>query len=214
MKTIYFVRHGETRSNFLQVPGHHTDPLSERGRIQAELVANRLAEVGIEVVISSPYIRAHQTAAEINVILAKEIVLDASLEEIKAVSALRGTSRTDSESQKIRKLRLDNITDPSWHFADEENFFDANKRSEVALDMLLARPEGCILAVTHGAFLRALMRTMMFGNLLTPELYLKTYYSFGLSNTGVTVCEHDENRGWQLMRWNDTVHLSPEVHTH
>ena len=214
MKTIYFVRHGETDSNFLKVPGHHTDPLSKRGAIQATLVSERLAEVGIEVVVSSPYTRAHQTAERINSVLGKEIVLDASFEEIKGVSALSGIPRTDRVGQKIRNLIQEKFADPDWHFADEENFFDVKKRSQAALDILLNRPEECILCTTHGAFLRALMRLMLLGDLLSPELYLKTYHSFGLSNTGVTVCEYDENRGWQLIRWNDTVHLSPELHTY
>ena len=214
MKTIYFVRHGETESNFLKVPGHHTDPLSKRGAIQAELVSGRLAEVGIEVIVSSPYMRAQQTAEKINSVLGKEIVLNTFFEEIKGVSVLRGVPRTDLESQKIRNLIQDKIADPEWHFDDEENFLDVKKRSQAALDMLISRPEECILTVTHGAFLRALMRLMLLGDLLSPELYLKTYHSFGLSNTGVTVCEYDEKRGWQLIRWNDTVHLSPELHTY
>ena len=51
---LYLIRHGE--------PDYVTDTLTETGRRQAELAAERLAESGIDEVHASPMGRARQTA--------------------------------------------------------------------------------------------------------------------------------------------------------
>jgi broad specificity phosphatase PhoE len=61
---IYFARHGESEANVLKVfantPGRYG--LTELGRVQAQALAERLAEVGITRVYASPLMRAQQTA--------------------------------------------------------------------------------------------------------------------------------------------------------
>ena len=214
MKTVYLIRHGQTDSNVRNVPGHRTDPLSELGQQQAGAVAERLKEINIDLMLASPYIRAHQTAEVIAQSLMKEIVLEPLFEEQKAVSALRGMSRSDPYGIQVRHELVAHVYDPSWHHSDEENFFDIKLRAEKALQLLEDRPEENILVVTHGAFLRALARVIILGDLFTPATYKVSYHAFGLSNAGVTVFEFVEDRGWQIVRWNDTVHLSPELNTH
>lgn len=51
---LYFVRHGE--------PDYATDHLLESGRLQAELVSNRLVKSGVDAIYSSPMGRAVETA--------------------------------------------------------------------------------------------------------------------------------------------------------
>ena len=51
---LYIVRHGD--------PDYVTDTLTERGKIQAEAVANRMRDSKIDRVYSSPMGRARQTA--------------------------------------------------------------------------------------------------------------------------------------------------------
>lgn len=213
MKTIYFVRHGETENNVRQVHGHHTDPLSERGKQQAERVADRLKDAEIEVVLSSPYLRTMQTAEAINTVLEKPLFQEQIFEEVKGVSELRGVYGAAPEAKRIRELRNEHLADPAWHYADEENFTDARLRAEAALAVLAAHAEVNILVVTHGDFLRTLLRMMLLGDLYTPEVYAKTRWSLILSNTGVTVCQLSEKRGWQIVSWNDTVHLTPDLHS-
>lgn len=75
MKTIYFVRHEETDSNVRQVHGHHTDFLSERGQLRVTFVADSLLEAEIEIIISSPYVRALQTVEAISGTFGKSLVL-------------------------------------------------------------------------------------------------------------------------------------------
>ena len=59
---LYVVRHAQSESN-AKVPGAGKDSrLTELGRQQAAAVAARLAEIGIDRVVASPYVRALETA--------------------------------------------------------------------------------------------------------------------------------------------------------
>ena len=66
---LYIIRHGE--------PDYATDTLTERGKKQAEAVAARLADAGIDRVFSSPLGRAKETAAP----TCKRLGLDCQIEE-------------------------------------------------------------------------------------------------------------------------------------
>jgi broad specificity phosphatase PhoE len=60
------VRHGESEGNAARVfTGHVDSPLTETGRRQAEAVADALAKVGLDRVVSSDLSRARDTAAAI-----------------------------------------------------------------------------------------------------------------------------------------------------
>ncbi len=55
-KTVYLVRHCQTS-------GQEPDaPLTEQGHRQAVLLAQTLADEPLERIVSSPYLRAYQTA--------------------------------------------------------------------------------------------------------------------------------------------------------
>lgn len=78
---FYFLRHGESANNQLDIVNGWTDcALSEVGREQARGVAARIGDKGIEVVCSSPLIRARETA---------EIVAAASGARLAVVEGLK-----------------------------------------------------------------------------------------------------------------------------
>ena len=63
MKTVYFIRHGESEgiANLRYQPSEA--PLTERGREQARLIAERCTRLQIDTIISSTMTRAQETAA-------------------------------------------------------------------------------------------------------------------------------------------------------
>ena len=63
---IYFVRHGQSESNAGNGSAHSTTNLSIIGSQQVEILAARLKELSINVILSSNYARARQTAEIIN----------------------------------------------------------------------------------------------------------------------------------------------------
>jgi len=91
---IYIVRHGETTLNAARVFQHPDTPLSERGIAQAECVARRVADLGVDAILASDYRRAQMTAETLAKKTNLEIVYDASLRE-RNFGDLRGQAHAD-----------------------------------------------------------------------------------------------------------------------
>ena len=71
MKTIYFVRHGETEANVARIiaGGEYESPLTDNGKMQAKQAGRELKGKKIDAIVSSPMERTRDTA----IIIAKEI---------------------------------------------------------------------------------------------------------------------------------------------
>ena len=85
MTTLFFVRHGQSKSNLEQrFSGQHNPDLTELGHRQAEATARFLAHQGIEKIYSSDLARAYQTAEHTANLLGLEIIPTKALREINA----------------------------------------------------------------------------------------------------------------------------------
>src|SRR4029450_8286333 len=62
VKVVYFVRHGQSEDNVAPVFQSPDSPLSAVGRHQAARMAARVATLAFDVLLASPYRRAHETA--------------------------------------------------------------------------------------------------------------------------------------------------------
>ncbi len=81
---LVFVRHGQSEKNILKVKSSTRDrhPLTEKGKIQAKNTAQKLStQGGFDVIISSPVLRARQTAEIISEYLHVPIVFDDLISE-------------------------------------------------------------------------------------------------------------------------------------
>lgn len=58
---IYLVRHGQSEANKNDFYATKDTPLSDEGKIQAQLISQRLENIEFDKKISSPYLRAIQT---------------------------------------------------------------------------------------------------------------------------------------------------------
>ncbi len=60
---LYVTRHGETEYNWQQRYTGNTDvPLNHTGKEQAEVLADILATIKFDIIVSSPLVRAIETA--------------------------------------------------------------------------------------------------------------------------------------------------------
>lgn len=92
---VYAARHGQTQWNLEDKVCGRTDlPLTEVGISQAELLAWRTRELKIDVIISSPMLRARQTAEPTAALHGLEILLDDRLIE-QDYGIYEGVSRFD-----------------------------------------------------------------------------------------------------------------------
>ena len=79
---IYFVRHGETDYNLEGIVQGQLDiPLNKKGIHQANEIKNKLKDLDIDIIFSSPLLRAKQTAEIINENLNVKIKYDERLKE-------------------------------------------------------------------------------------------------------------------------------------
>lgn len=209
MKTIYFVRHGESEGNVQKVHQTSDNPLSEIGRAQAKMVAHRFEHIAIDRLISSPYRRAQQTAAAISAV--KNIAIDTNplLGERRGPSQLIGLPHHSQLSLETRA----HITthrfedDGNWQHSDEETARAFVDRAQAVLDWLSSQPQQRLAVTTHSLLLH-----MIVVNILSPQASLAAKYDtferFVIHNTSLTIAEYDaETHNWRLVSLNDHAHL-------
>jgi broad specificity phosphatase PhoE len=208
-KTIYFVRHGESEDNTQPVIQSDASPLSEKGKKQTQVLAQRFEHLPVDKIFASPYERTRQTAEAVQKIIGKEIDFDDTFREIRhSPSSLHGKLLEDEAVKTVRDEIWSKRFDPEFRYADEENFSDRMLRGRSALEKLIVCPEQHILVISHGGIIRTIMAHMMFGNELTPQEYYRVLSFMHMGNTGITVCRyHIEESRWQLINWNDIAHL-------
>lgn len=81
--TVTLVRHGQTASSARSAYSGRSDiPLTETGREQARQAASALAGAGVDAVISSPLMRARDTAQVIADVTGVPLHVDARLTEV------------------------------------------------------------------------------------------------------------------------------------
>lgn len=215
MKTVYFVRHGQSTGNVELVYQAIDVPLTEEGRKQAAYIAARCAKLPIEAIISSSQARAKETAEIIAEKIGHSVELSALFRERRKPVALKGKSFSDSEARALEERWWKSLMDTGPRAEDGENFDDISDRACKALEHLLERKEKNILVVTHGFYMRYLVARAMYGENLTGELFEPIARSLVMENTGITVLRHGtpqhpgwgKSSTWQFWIWNDHAHL-------
>lgn len=203
---LYLVRHGQSNGNLSKRHQHGDTPLSDLGRQQAQELAKRFSTFPIDIILTSHFDRARETAEIIATEINQPVETYELLREIKRPSEIEGKSISDPLAVEIKDKIKANIHDPNWHFSDEENVYDLIARAKDFLQFIENRKEVNILAVSHGRIIEAIVGTVVLGDSLVPELFDQIKDSMYLSNTGITVLEKTNNQ-WHLLTWNDNAHL-------
>lgn len=204
---LYLVRHGESLANKEEF--HHTPetPLSEDGIKQAEVVAERLKNIEIDFIYSSPQERAKQTAEIISKQKNLPIEFWDSLKEIKVPSEVWGKSINDPEIKKIGHT-YDLKFLENERYTDDETFEELSDRGQDVLNHLFEKhKEMNVLCVSHSTMTKMIVAKILFGDTLTPKQFILLRKHLWVKNTGITICEHSEKYGWTLNTWNDSNHL-------
>ncbi|MDR0534185.1 MAG: histidine phosphatase family protein [Verrucomicrobiales bacterium] len=206
MKTLYFVRHGETDWNAKHlIMGQRDLPLNARGREQAALTAKLLADIPFTTCYSSDLGRARETA---EILLANRnlaISADPRLREIKygvfegltakewatafpqdyahyQANTLRNAP-TGAESRLQLMARIDDfLQDTSSNQANDET----------------------ILVVTHGGTMAALFNLLLVKEQGGEPAYFHRLFRF--DNCGVSVLRYEHDH-WRVLIANCGSHL-------
>ena len=96
---LYVARHGETEWNRLnKVCGRTDSPLTDTGLRQAQLLADKLDDCPIDVIIASPLSRAQKTAQAVAQRKHLQVVTDDRLIEMMRISSIiRGCLPIDTQ---------------------------------------------------------------------------------------------------------------------
>ena len=218
MKTVYFVRHGESEANVGAATFMgETSKLTERGREQAAFIAKRSARLKFDALLCSTAIRAKETAEYIQKETGKEPEVVEIFTERKLPDELLGKPRDVPETEKMHKDWTDTFYQDDLRVGNGDNFSIFKSRVLQALDYLKARDEVSLLVVTHGFFLHMAASLVLLGEELTAAEFKKMAPALWMKNTGLTMFEYrmkDEKRldnirreGWVIQVLNDHAHL-------
>lgn len=188
---ILLIRHGETAFNAARIVQPADTPLSERGMRQAERVAERVAQLGGALVLSSDLVRAHKTAELIAARIAAPIELTPLLQE-RNFGDLRGTPYAELETD---------IFAPDFVPPGGESHAQLEARTAAAFALVLQKLEalaGNLVVVTHGLVCAALVRAH--AQLDEGALPL------GFGNASLTRIERQAP--YRVLELNDVSHLA------
>lgn len=203
MLQLYFVRHGETewnRENRLQ--GRLDSPLTERGKLQAKLLAERLASETFTAVISSTSGRAVQTA---ELLIAGRDVPYFTDERLMEIDLGDWQGKTMSEIKESDLSRYDCYYHTPQLFTNDQGevFDDVKKRVEGVLNDLEERfPSGKLLIVTHGVVVKVLLQ-LICKNLPVEQLWNPP----AIAGTSVTIINSNGGKR-ELIAQGDIAHLA------
>lgn len=204
---LYIVRHGE--------PDYPTDSLVPRGVKQAESVAKRLFEAGIDRVFSSPMGRARQTAEPLCRLLNKEYTIEDWTHEItlfaefsdghkEVVHSMQNTRFWERDVQAV--ITADSM-DCAANIEKEGNAFleKLGYRYEDGNYRILQPNEERVALFCHGNFARVWL-----SSLLKVPLHIMMA-NFDYNHTGVTVLRFGNNKDGitvpRCMMYSDISHL-------
>jgi len=200
---ITLLRHGLSQANKSDVVQGQLDfPLAEEGMTQARMLAEYWQTRGeqFDLVVSSPLLRARQTAEIIAAQLSLMIEFDPGLMEqhLGEGQGLGGAEFDGIIGARPRPSAFEPMLKTG------ESTWDLYRRAGDALERLLQREPGSYLVVSHGALLNALLRAVL---ALAPSGRTRQPY-FEFANTAFAELSYDEDEGnWRLHRLNAVPHL-------
>jgi UPF0755 protein len=156
---VYLVRHGET---FLAAQGVHQSPntpLSPRGKEQAESAAEYLRSVNPDLILTSGYTRAVETARVIGLSTGRSPNVHELFYEIIRPSSLYHKSLFSLATFRYVLRSFLKRKDPKWHYEDAENYTDLCARAHAARDFLesLSKTHKTVVVVSHTVFIRMVL---------------------------------------------------------
>ncbi|MGH2583276.1 MAG: histidine phosphatase family protein, partial [Anaerolineales bacterium] len=161
MYNITLLRHAESEGNVDQrLQGHFDSPLTQRGLRQAEALGNRWRAENrrFDLILSSPLVRAKQTAE----IIQKAISAPIELDQIWQERNMGGAENMEYEA--LSRLVSNPSSRSPYHDAfglGGEGQWKLYLRASNALHFLLNKPEGSYLVICHGGLLNALMYSIL-----------------------------------------------------
>ncbi|CAM3902244.1 phosphatase [Bacillus luti] len=156
--TIYVTRHGETEWNVAKrMQGRKNSALTENGMLQAKQLGDRMKDLSIHAIYSSPSERTLHTAELIKGERNIPIIADEHFYEIN-MGIWEGQTIADIEKQYPEEVHLFWNKPHLFQSTSGENFGSVYKRVIKGIQLLLEKHKGeNILIVSHAAAAKLLV---------------------------------------------------------
>jgi probable phosphoglycerate mutase len=197
---ILVIRHGETPWNLeARIQGHIDIPLNDKGRWQAERVAQALADEALHAIYSSDLQRARHTAEAIARASGVALTLDTQLRE-RHFGRFEGMTQDEVAAQWPEEARRWRERDPAYGPDGGETLQAFYERCLAAITRLARQHAGQSIAlVAHGGVLDCFYRAATGVALELPR-------TWKITNASVNRLLFN-GEGFSLVGWADNRHL-------
>ncbi len=211
-KRIFLARHGQTFHNAALAKESYedADELSPTGWEQARRLGRFLKGKGVQAIVTSPLLRARQTAEAVNETLDCPVEEDDCLQEIIPPSGPADEEQAEHWSAYMAR----HTEDRDFSVGGAESFNQVMHRVSNVVASFEHR--SCALVVSHAGFLRFLMGYVTWGEDFSP-LTLPRLWVFEVHNAGVSELRYVSERpgyeaseGWSIVTWMQHDHLLAE----
>ena len=176
---IILIRHGETEWNSQQrMQGHSNSDLSSVGQAQIQALGQWMKIVPFDHIYSSDSLRAKQTAEAITQFSGHKLKIDLRLRE-KNLGVFEGLTSEEARERHPEVFRLFKTAGSKYVIDEGESTQQLQDRAlEIVDEIRIKHLEERVLLVTHGGFIRVVMKHSLGLSLETPTRFL-------IRNTGV-----------------------------
>jgi probable phosphoglycerate mutase len=205
---LLLIRHGETAANAEgRLQGHIDFPLSERGRRESELLAERLAGLSVQALYASPLARAREAAEIVSARLGLPIEVRGALME-RSVGELAGLTREEIRARYPEYVKARAEARPDVGVPGYEVDGEFQRRVLECLGTIVeAHPGETVAAITHGGVIGAYVRETLRLPIVRPN-------PFAVSNGSITTIDVSDGAFEERIRprallvsLNDVCHL-------
>lgn len=200
---LYLIRHGECHKAQMEyfdaVKNYMDQPLTAKGLLQAERLAERLRDVPFDAVYVSDLTRAQETAEKLIAALVHKpqaYVVDKRFREIDMGDVLK--TSWDGFPEHYEKWRLHEEDLP---YPNGESGTDVWNRCGALAEELLQKPGARVAVVCHGG----VIRTLLCGLFQIPQVR-RFLFGMPLENCSITIVKQEEGQRY-LHTFNDYSHL-------
>ena len=196
---IILIRHGETEWNSQKrMQGHSNSDLSSVGQAQIQALGQWMKNVPFDHIYSSDSLRAKQTAEAITQFSGHELQFDQRLRE-KNLGVFEGLTSEEARERHPEVFRLFKTAGSKYVIDEGESTQQLQDRAlEIVNEIRIKHPEERVLLVTHGGFIRVVMKHSLGLSLETPTRFL-------IRNTGVFRLEWEDK--WLVSQMGGVSHL-------
>ena len=196
---IILIRHGETEWNSQKrMQGHSNSDLSSVGQAQIQALGQWMKIVPFDHIYSSDSLRAKQTAEAITQFSGHELKIDLRLRE-KNLGVFEGLTSEEARERHPEVFRLFKTAGSKYVIDEGESTQQLQDRAlEIVNEIRIKHPEERVLLVTHGGFIRVVMKHSLGLSLETPTRFL-------IRNTGVFRLVWEDK--WLVSQMGGVSHL-------